>query len=346
MALGTYPVSTGAGTGYLEGITGVTFFDKESAVDPYFQRWTVDLQKGLGQSTALTLSYNGARGTKLPYYENVNVPAYRTGWPSEDDFNAARPNNNGRFSDVRAVRHGNNSFYHAATIKLERRLDRGLQFVTHYTWSKTVSDNILFVPEFLGIGSYLTYDWNRQLGRGEAEFSHPHRWIIALLWQPEWGRSLPVVPRTLLHGWTLGMITTFESGNAISPWNVQSSARDFEPDRPNVSGDPNLPRGDRTQTRFFDTSVFSDPGQDVKGSAGVGIIRGPGQNNWNLNMAKRFRFTERIGLEFRGELYNAFNHTQYSDINVDYEEFTGSTFGWATWARDPRVVQLGLRLTF
>jgi outer membrane receptor protein involved in Fe transport len=345
--LGTYPVSTGEGTGYFEGIAEATYVDQESMVDPYFQRWSVDIQKGLGTSTALTLSYNGSRGTKLPYYENINVPAYRANWPSEDDFNAARPNNNGRFSDVRALRHGNNSFYNAATIKLERRLHRGLQFVTHYTWSKTVTDHVLFIPEFLPGGSaYLNYDWNRHLGRGEAEFSHPHRWLTALLWQPSWGAGLAAIPRTLLSGWTLGVITTFESGNAISPWNEQSSARDFEPNRPHLIADPNLPRGERTQTRFFNPDAFSDPGIGVKGTAGLGIIRGPGQNNWNINLAKKFRFTERIGLEFRTEFYNAFNHTQYSSVNVEFEEFSGSTFGWADWARDPRIIQMGLRLTF
>lgn len=345
--LGTYPVSTGPGTGYFDGIWDATFFDKESAVDPYFQRWTIDIQKSLGQSMALTVSYNGSRGTKLPYKENMNLPAYQTGWTSDDEFNEARPNNNGRFGNVHAIRHGNNSFYNAATIKLERRFERGLQFVTHYTWSKTVTDHVLFTPEFLPEEqNYIRYDWNRHLGRGEAEFSHPHRWIMALLWQPQWGNSLAALPKAVLAGWTLGVITTFESGNAIGPINIQTSARDFEPERPNISGDPNLPRGERTQTRFFDTSVFSDPGQDVKGSAGVGIIRGPGQNNWNINLAKTFRFTERIGLELRGEFYNTFNHTQFSEINTEFEEFSGTTFGWATWARDARVMQMGLRLTF
>lgn len=345
--LGTYPVSTGEGTGYFEGITGVDIVDKESAVDPYFQRWSIDIQKGLGQSTALTLSYNGSLGTKLPYRENLNVPAYQTGWPSEADFDAARPNNNGRFSDVRVTRHGNNSFYHAGTIKLERRLERGLQFITHYTWSKTVTDHVLFTPEFLPDGAnYFYYDWNRRLGRGEGEFSHPHRWLIALLWQPSWGANLPAVPKALLNGWTLSLITTFESGNAVNPTNLQSSARDHEPDRPHLLSNPNLPRGERTQTRYFDTSAFADPGQDVKGTAGLGIIRGPGQNNWNINLAKTFRPTERINIEFRSEFYNAFNHTQFSSINAEFEEFSGTTFGWATWARDPRVMQMGLRLTF
>ena len=344
--LGTYPVSTGDGTGYFNGITGIGYVDKESAVDPYFQRWSFDIQKELGESTVVTLSYNGHGGQSFPTVKTSTRRRTRRAGSRTNHIYQARPNNDGRFSDMRVTRHGNNSFYQAGTIKFERRMSKGLQLLTHYTWSKTVTDHVFFTPEYLPGQNDVYYDYHRILGRGEADFSHPHRWVTALLWQPPWGWTLPAVPKAILNGWTLSMITTFESGNALSVWNNQSSARDTEPDRPNLSGNPNLSRDERTQTRYFDTSVFSDPGQDVKGTAGVGIIRGPGQSNFNINLAKEFRPTERIGIEFRAEFYNAFNHTQFSDLNTDFEEFSGTTFGWATWARDARVMQMGLRLEF
>ena len=350
LILGDYPVSTGTGTGYFEFPNSATTVDQETQRAPYYQRWMIDIQKSLGQDMVLSLAYQGARGTKLPYHEAINAPPDRTGWPDDAEFvDTFRPNPIGRFRDVRVVRHGNNSFYNAGTIKLERRFSEGLQFTSHYTWSKTVTDPFLFTPEYLGLrtpGSRSQWDHNRHLGRGEAGYSHPHRWITALLWQPQWGRGLPAVPKALLHGWRTSVITTFESGNAWTVFNGQSTARDFEPDMPNRVGDPNLSRGSRTSDRFFDTSAFTDPGFDVKGNSGPGVVRGPGQNNWNLNLAKTFAATEKLNVEFRVDMFNLFNHTQFKDIDTTFSTFTGSTFGWTSWAHDGRSMQFGLRVTF
>ena len=142
------------------------------------------------------------------------------------------------------------------------------------------------------------------------------------------------------------MITTFESGNAWTVFNGQTSARDFEPEMPNRIGDPNLARGSRTSNRYFDQSAFSDPGFDVKGNSGPGTVRGPGQNNFNFNLAKTFSVTEKWNVEFRAEMYNLFNHTQFKEIDTTFSTFTGSTFGWVTGAHDGRFLQFGLRVTF
>jgi hypothetical protein len=115
---------------------------------------------------------------------------------------------------------------------------------------------------------------------------------------------------------------------------------------PNVSGNPNFSRGERTFQRYFNTGVFSAPPQDVKGNAGTGIVRGPGINNWDLSFSKTFRPKERLGIEFRGDLLNAFNHAQWTEIDTEFTDSPSSTFGWVTNARDGRIVQLGLRVTF
>ncbi|MGE5646046.1 MAG: carboxypeptidase regulatory-like domain-containing protein [Acidobacteriota bacterium] len=343
--IGTYPISTGEATGYFDYPIDIRIQDKKSGVTPYYQRYMFDVQKGLGQNMSLTLTYLGGRGTKLPYYENVNMPAYQTGWTSSEAYNAARPNATGRWGDVRLLRHGLNSFYNGATVKLQGNLTRGLQFVTHYTYSKTVTDSQEFLPESLGMALPM-WDWHRNLGRGEAEFSHPHRFVSALTFTTPWGRNMHWLGRSALWGWNISAITTFESGNALTVWNGVTDARDYEPNMVNVSGNPNLSRGDRSFSRYFDTSVFSAPAQDVKGNAGRGIVRGPGVNNWDISLSKTFRPVERLGIEFRGDLLNAFNHTQWAGVDTTYTDSSESTFGWVTWAREGRIVQLGLRMTF
>ena len=99
LAAGEYPVSTGPGQGYFgDGVfQPVYYFDQKSVATPYYQRFLLDVQRELSSNSALTVSYLGSLGRKSPYYADINVPAYQTGWASFDDFNEARPNNSGRF---------------------------------------------------------------------------------------------------------------------------------------------------------------------------------------------------------------------------------------------------------
>jgi len=114
---------------------------------------------------------------------------------------------------------------------------------------------------------------------------------------------------------------------------------------PNLSCDPNNGAAGSFY-QFFNTSCFSAPPQDVRGSAGVGIDRGPGTNNWNVSLRIVFQPFERVKAEFRGDLFNAFNHTQWSSVNTTYSSAAGNTFGWVTGARDPRSAYLSLRVSF
>jgi hypothetical protein len=255
---------------------------------------------------------------------------------------------------VYLTRNGKNSFYNSATIRLDRKLSKGVQVIAHYSFSKTVLD--YGVPGGFGIsfndaGGFTevptSWDWNGRIARGEAPYSHPHRFVAGWSWELPWGRSLPAIAKAALAGWTVSGLTTFESGNAITLSNGVTSAQDYEPDMVNIkSGDPNLPRGERTFRRYFRTELFSAPPNEVKGNAGLGIVRAPGVNNWDLGLAKTFRATERVRAELRVDLNNAFNHTQWSGINSTYSDATGNTFGWITGARDGRYTQFLLRVLF
>ena len=167
--------------------------------------------------------------------------------------------------------------------------------------------------------------------------------MAAATWDVPFGESLKGVARGVLHGWRLSGVYTFESGDALTVLNVQSSARDFEPDMPNVVGDPN--DGPRTTEEFFNTSAFSDPGQDVKGNARPGIVRGPGINNLDLSLGKAFRAGQGVNILFRADLYNALNHAQWRYLDTDFSTAEGSTFGRVTEAREGRIVQLSLKVT-
>ena len=86
-----------------------------------------------------------------------------------------------------------------------------------------------------------------------------------------------------------------------------------------------------------------DLGAGRYGNAGRNTILGPGVNNWDLSAFKRTRLTESHELQIRGEMFNAFNHTQFDIPNVN---IGSPNFGRITTTRQPRVVQIGLRYSF
>ena len=119
-----------------------------------------------------------------------------------------------------------------------------------------------------------------------------------------------------------------------------------------VLQNPVLPKGERTWERNFNTGAFGPPAVGTFGNASKDVIRGPGINNWDISTFKNIPLPwEKLKLQFRGELYNAFNHTQYSafDTAARFDQKgaqTNAGFGQFTAARQPRRIQLALRANF
>jgi hypothetical protein len=114
--------------------------------------------------------------------------------------------------------------------------------------------------------------------------------------------------------------------------------------RPNVSGNPTLDGSERSEGRWFDTSVFSSPAQWTIGNAGRGLIWGPGLVNWDMTISKSFNITERFRLQYRAEAYNLTNTPYFANPNVT----AGSgTFGRVTAvSNQARQMQMALKLYF
>jgi hypothetical protein len=97
------------------------------------------------------------------------------------------------------------------------------------------------------------------------------------------------------------------------------------------------------QIQYFDTSVFSLPAAGTFGNLGHNALRGPGRDNWNLSLFKTFSFTESSGLQLRLETFNAFNHTQFQNVDTGVQD---GRFGQFTSAYPARIVQLGGKVYF
>jgi len=352
LAAGQYPVSTGPGQGYFGdgAFQTIYYYDQKSIATPYYQRYLLDVQHELSPDSVVTLSYIGANGRKSPYYADINVPPYQTGWASQDAFNAARPNNLGRFGDIYVQRPGLNSNYNAGVVKFQHRFSHGFELLSHYTYSKTISDRGL-TGQFTVLG--FNYPQTVLPNRGEASLSHRHRFVLSGVWQPTYGQTWAAPLKAVGTGWRFSTIMTLESGDALTPINEATSANDFAStvspfDQLFVSGNPNRSHGDRSFTQYFNTAAFSVPPNNVRGNAGPGIIRGPGQNNWDISLGKVFSLRERLKAEFRADFFNAFNHTQWNAVSTVYpfDPNTNIPFGQVEGSREGRIIQLAAKVSF
>ena len=99
-----------------------------------------------------------------------------------------------------------------------------------------------------------------------------------------------------------------------------------------------------TASQWFNTALLSAPALGMFGNLGRGALKGPGRQNWNVTLFKSFGLGFReANLQFRADAFNVFNHTQFSAIGTTYGQ---STLGQVTNVYDPRVLQLGLQLSF
>jgi hypothetical protein len=153
----------------------------------------------------------------------------------------------------------------------------------------------------------------------------------------------------LTQGWRTNGIYRYVSGSPLTV--VPGTDRALQGiaagnQRVNVIGNPVL-AGDRSfddqRAQYFSTAAFATPALGAFGNMGRNAIYGPGQYNLDLSLIKTTKVTERATLEFRWELFNAFNHANLSNPNVT---LNSTAFGRIDTVTGPRIMQLGAKVIF
>jgi hypothetical protein len=250
------------------------------------------------------------------------------------------------FTDIFAEDTVANSNYNAFEALLEKRFSKGLQFQAAYTFSKSIDEASSFEET---LNPY-AFDASRAL----SLFNSAQRFVISYFW------DLPIPKHSgwvgkVADDWAISGITEFQSGFPIRLSNDSINASsDTElinsfffvgteaPQRvaPFTTMNPKTNGG-----YWFSPSDFANPplGQFNTGTQRT-ICCGPGLNNTDFSVHKLITLTETKYLQFRGEIFNIANHTQFT--NPDGNLGDGPLFGKITSARDPRLVQFALKLFF
>jgi hypothetical protein len=180
--------------------------------------------------------------------------------------------------------------------------------------------------------------------RGVSDFNVPHRFVLNYVWQmpsPAHGMA-----RTLLGGWETSGVWNWQSGfplDIASGDDNSGTAVGF--DQADVVSKPGYTsgsRGDRIR-KWFTTESFKSNAPGTFGTAGRNTLIGPGTFNVDFSAIKNFAFSERYRLQYRAEFFNLFNHALLNNPNTTVNS---SQFGRITGARDPRIIQMALKLYF
>jgi len=327
---------------------------------PRTYQWNVALEQSLARSQSISVTYVGAAGRDLLRVVNLDNP--------NPDFQLVQLTNNTA-----------RSYYNALQLKFQRRWSRQLQAVASYTYSHSIDNastdafaNYLNTP---GGGDYQSVD------RGNSDFDIRHSLTAGVTY------DLPTLDskkaaRAVLGGWS---VDTFVLARSAAPVNVvgtfyAASGTQLTP-RPNVS--PGVPLylygsaypGGKIINNTpgavaggcpdgsVSTGPFCQAPAGTQGNFGRNVLRGFGATQVDFALQRQFRITESIGLRFRAEFFNIFNHPNFGNPIGD---LTSPLFGQSTQTLagslgsggpnggfsplyqvgGPRSIQLALKLQF
>jgi hypothetical protein len=349
-------------------------------------QYNFEVQRDIGFGTIVHAAYVGSLGRHLgENYSNINEVPYgaeflpqnqnpqsataTTGSPLNDNYFRPYPG----YGTIPLQVFNGNSSYHSLQLQADRRFAKGLQFGAVYTFSKAMDYCEGDSTTCGGVALYLNQKvWNY----GLAGYDRPNVLTFHFYYQiPKLSQYLPnPVVKALFDGWQLADITSFISGQMMSVTMGESPSLNItgggDGARPLMVGNPSNVPGGRNVNEWFNQNAYAEPtplGTNGLcpaagcppitianiGDAPANQFRGPGVNNWNTYLYKTFNIAKegRVMGTFRFEAYNTFNHTQFStvDTTITYNAAgvnTRATTGNVTAARDPRYLQMALRITF
>jgi hypothetical protein len=335
--------------------------------DPQANQWNLTVERQLGGSDSLRVSYVGMHSYRLNITEDLNqIPASSTPYQTT----AASP-----YVDPRAPYHnwfelyntfnGGEANYNALEVEVSHKMSHGLYFDANYTLAKNLADNqgdnpTAFAGEVnYGIPIANRFDIHSDYGNTEGD--RRHRFLLTGIYQLPFGQGRTFLntggwPNAILGGWEMNTVALVETG----PWLTPSISASYDQSNTDVVNRGAFLRPDQVSTNFyqgqsdahyFNLAAFAPTpaGAGRFGNAGVGILQGPGTTTVNLGLAKVFHVTESVRMRFEATFTNAFNHTNFAPPATQIDVPT--TFGVLSAPQTAenagnRTGQLALRVDF
>ncbi len=310
-------------------------------------RWThayqlnFSIQRQVTSDLAFTAAYVASMYRHLAFGVDLNYPVFNS-TATTGNVNNRRPILPGVLGPVFSIQSGLTSNYHSLQVTAEKRFQHNFAVKSFYTRAKGIVGGIQEGASSNGLAEDFR---NIGLDRARLDNDRKHVFVSSIIYNVDYFQQRAL--HAVLDGWQVSAIATFQSGQpftVLAGTDVNLDGNNN--DRANVSADPRLdpnrPRSAVT-AMWFNTAAFTRPVIGTNGNSSRNILDGPGSKNVDLGIFRNFKIRERISLQARGELTNAFNIVNLNNPN---STLTSNLFGQIRSAAQMRQVQMGLRLTF
>jgi hypothetical protein len=312
------------------------------ALSPYAQNWNFIVEQALSGTMALEIGYTGSKGTHLPRSYGLNQPHDRS--PALPAGITPYP----QWGTITYFCYCFDSSYHALTATLRRRFARDFFYRVNYSYSKSIDDGS--VLQGGGAGGYagLQDARNRALERGRSDLDMPHKFSTSFSWVVPHGAGASW-SHVLTRGWQLAGSGIAHTGAPFTPQVSNVNLNLGQANRPNRIAKGTLPNP--TVNHWFNLAAFPQIPLNGFGfgNSGRNILDAPGLIAINLALYRNFTIHEKSNLQFRWEVFNALNHTNFtpSTQGTDPVVYVNApNAGTLTQAGASRQMQVALRYSF
>jgi hypothetical protein len=308
-----------------------------SGLDPAFRtaytgQWNLSVERQFTRNDSIEVSYLGSSGHRLAVITDLSQCR-----PTPDLLCGAATKPWPNYGVIYWFTSSGNASYDALIARYARRTNRGLNLHVQYTLGKALTDaweSSLFTRAQIADC--------RACDKGAATFDVRNRVVGSLVWEIPYGHG------RLTNGWSLSAIATFATGQPVllsGPNQTNTLYLNHLPNRVCDGRDSQLSGNIRNNGfLWFNPACFPVPPVGYFGNSGATVLYGPGLNNWDLGVAKLIRLTEFLRLQFRAELFNAWNHAQFQQ--PDGNAGDGASFGRISAARPPRLIQFAAKVVW
>ena len=351
--------------GFPAGFTSPANFNPRKStvqyVDPNLpwgivKSYFVSIQRELPKGILLDVGYIGNHANNLITINDLNQ-ARPNAIGENTNIENRRPNL--AYSSISGTLANGFSTYNSLQVKVEKRSETGFYFLNSFTWGKAIDNSSQGFDNSNGNSTSFQNIYDIGADKGISNYDRKFNNITSLVYELPFGRGRRFLHQAnratdlALGGWEVTSIINMRSGEPFALSYTASAQAQLAPFltllgfntfRPNITGDPLTPEGQRSVTNYLTRSTVSiPPYYQPFGNAGRDISRGYAFYQADVGLSKIFTLTEVLRLQFRAEAFNILNKSNFMAPNAN---ISSAGFGVITAAYDARKIQLALKLQF